>query len=89
VAGSTRSDSTLPFPRDGSIPPRLFKAIARATRKLPEERYPTIGEFASELRAWRGEAAPPPAEPSEGPDVDDDPRPTLDAAIRERFGEGT
>ncbi len=43
----------LPFPRDGSVDARLFKLLARATRKEPADRYPDMAAFAADLREWR------------------------------------
>ncbi|MAQ17233.1 MAG: serine/threonine protein kinase [Sandaracinus sp.] len=42
----------LPFPRDGSMDGALFRVLARATRKDPAERFPSMAELAAALREW-------------------------------------
>lgn len=42
----------LPFPLDDSIPPGLFAILAQATRKAPQDRYPSVQAFRLALTQW-------------------------------------
>ncbi len=86
----------LPFPRDGSMDSRLFAILARATRKDPADRFPSARAMAEALREWRAtRPARPPSKPtfSTPPAPLDEPPepavPSLDDAIRRRFGDPT
>ena len=80
----------LPFPRDGAIDSRLFSLLARATRKAPEDRFPSVRDLAAALRAWCATPHPqhsPKPTDSTSPPSAERAFPTLDEAIRRRFGE--
>lgn len=45
-------NAPLPFPLDDSIPPTLFAILAKATRKSPLDRYPSVQAFRLALTQW-------------------------------------
>ena len=47
----------LPFPRERPIPGSLFGLLARATRKDPAERFPSMGDLRDALQAFVGTTA--------------------------------
>ncbi len=88
-------DAALPFPRTGGVDGRLFRILARATRKKPEERYDSLRDMLAELEGWLGTrdsrrpSTIPPVAPSPIPEALDAPLGNLDDAIRDAFGDGT
>lgn len=52
--------AALPYPRDVNMDPALFAILARGTRKLPADRYASLGELRVALATWqRGKSARP------------------------------
>lgn len=58
-------EAPLPFPRNGSIDGRLFRILAKGTRKSPGDRFGSVGELRDALLEWQRqrqrEGAAPPA----------------------------
>ncbi|MEO2089809.1 MAG: serine/threonine-protein kinase, partial [Gemmataceae bacterium] len=46
------ADPIPPRQHDRTIPPELETIVLKATAKLPQDRYPTAGEFAADLRRF-------------------------------------
>lgn len=78
----------LPYPSDESMPPSLFRILARATRKEPESRFTSMASMGEALRDWLAQQPRSnPAPPSRPTRSEPPPSTPLDAAIRAAFEE--